>query len=204
MKSPASMLTVALLAIGTLQSGQGDQPAPAPFETLVRAPGSDRAVPDPPFTTVNVGDPAPDFSFEARDRQWRRLRDLLAQGDVLLVFGVDDARLKSIEAERDALLERGVVPVAVLDRRDGAAWATPGRLHLHYGVVPDARGVIAEQFNLVNPETGRPYPSWFLVDRAGCVRALHRGALPEQGFIAVAERALGLPAQDQAIPADAR
>lgn len=204
MKSPASMLAIALLALGTLQTGQGDQPAPVPFESWMRSPGSDRAVPDPPFATVNVGDSAPDFSFEARDHQWRQLHDLLAQGDVLLVFGADDARLNSIESERDALLAHGVVPVAVLDRRDGATWATAGRLRLHYSVVPDARSVIAEQFNLVNPETGRPYPSWFLVDRSGCVRALHRGTLPEQGFTAVAERALGLPAQDQAMPAGTR
>jgi peroxiredoxin len=198
------MLAVALLAIGTLQSGQGDHSTPAPVESWTRAPGSDRAVPDPPFTVVNAGDPAPDFSFEARDHRWRRLHDLLVQGDVLLVFGADDARLNSIESERDALLAHGIVPVAVLDRRDGAAWATPDRLRLHYGVVPDARGVIAEQFNLVNPETGRPYPSWFLVDHAGKVRALHRGALPEQGFTAAAERALGLPEQGQPIPAGAR
>lgn len=204
MKSPASMLAIALLAIGTLQSGQGDRSAPAPVESSMHAPGSDRAVPDPPFTTVNPGDPAPDFSFEARDHRWRRLHNLLVQGDVLLIFGADDARLNSIEAEREALLARGIVPVAVLDRRDGATWSTADRLSLHFGVVPDARGVIAEQFNLVNPETGHPYPSWFLVDRAGLVRALHRGGLPDEGFTAVAARALGLPEDGQTIPAESR
>lgn len=202
-KSPATMLAFALLALGTLQTGDGNHASPTLSgpDSWGRATTSDRANPDPPFATVAAGDPAPDFSFESRDHQWHRLRDLLAQGDVLLVFGADDARLRSLEGERDALLGRGVVPVAVLDRRDGAAWSAPERLSLHYGVVPDARGVIAAQFNLVNPETGRPYPSWFLVDRTGRVRGLHRGALPDQGFTAIAERALGLPSRGATLPA---
>lgn len=177
---------------------------PAPMPPLSHSPGSDPAVQDPPFALVNPGDTAPDFSFESRDHQWRRLRDLLVQGDVLLVFGADDAGLRAIEAERDALLAHGVVPVAVLDRHDHAAWTTPDRLSLHYGVVPDSRNVIAEQFNLVNPETGRAYPSWFLVDRAGKVRALHRGTLPNQGFAAITEQALGIPRDGQPVPAGSR
>lgn len=205
MKSPATMLAVALLAIGTLQSGDGSRPAPSPTSLN---PTTNSTLPersqDPPFATVSAGDPAPDFSFEARDHQWRSLHDLLEQGDVLLVFGADDDRLHVLEAERDALLSKGIVPVAVLDRRDGAAWSTTERLSLHYGVVPDARGVIAAQFNLVNPETGRPYPSWFLVDRKGTVRGLHRGRLPEQGFTAIAERALGIADRDAALPAGMR
>ena len=201
MKSPATMLAVAVLAIGTLQTGGGTAPSPTSANSWSHAPSADRNVSDPPFTTVSAGDPAPDFSFESRDHQWRSLHDLLVQGDVLLVFGADDGRLHTLESERDALISRGIVPVAVLDRRDGAAWSTPERLSLHYGVVPDARGLIAQQFNLVNPETGRPYPSWFLVDQAGRVRGLHRGTLPEQGFIALAEHALGLPAIGQPLPA---
>lgn len=204
MKSPATLLAVTLLAIGTLPAGDGSRSAPAPADSWSHSPIAEGATETQPFAIVNPGDPAPDFSFEARDHQWRRLHDLLAQGDVLLVFGADDQRLHALEAERDALLALGIVPVAVLDRRDGAAWATPERLSLHYGVVPDARGVIAEQFNLLNPETGRPYPSWFVVDRKGTVRGLHRGVLPEQGFTAVAERALGLPDQGDARPAGMR
>jgi peroxiredoxin len=198
------MLAVAVLALGTLQTGRGDRSMPAPMPPLSHSPGSDPAVQDPPFALVNPGDTAPDFSFESRDHQWRRLRDLLVQGDVLLVFGADDAGLRAIEAERDALLAHGVVPVAVLDRHDHAAWTTPDRLSLHYGVVPDSRNVIAEQFNLVNPETGRAYPSWFLVDRAGKVRALHRGTLPNQGFAAITEQALGIPRDGQPVPAGSR
>lgn len=177
---------------------------PAPMPTLSRSPGSDAPVQDPPFSVVSPGDPAPDFSYEARDHQWRRLRDLLVHGDVLLVFGADDEGLRALETEREALLAHGVVPIAVLDLKDHATWTTPDRLQLHYGVVPDSRSVIAEQFNLLNPETGRAYPSWFLVDHAGKVRALHRGALPSQGFTAIAERALGKPRDDQPLPANAR
>jgi peroxiredoxin len=193
------MLAIAVLALGTMPTGDGNSPAPAPQDDLRSYAGP--VEPEPPNTPVAVGDPAPDFSFETSDHGWHRLHDLLAQGSVLLVFGASDDQLRSLETERGSMIARGVLPVAVLDRRDGAAWSTPARLKLHFNVIADSRGVIASQFNLEDGSTRRAGPGWFVVDRTGRVRALGRQSAPVAGYLAVAARALGLPGESEAMPA---
>lgn len=159
---------------------------------------------EPSETPVAIGDPAPDFSFEAHDRQWLHLHDLLLQGSVLLVFGAEDSDLVAIQAERDALLDRGIVPVAVLDRRGGATWSAANRLNLKYSLLSDPRSVIAAQFNVLDPNTHHPVGSWFVVDQKGIVRGLKREPLPAAGYLKLATAALALPESGISLPARTR
>jgi peroxiredoxin len=200
-KSPATMLALAVLAISSLQAGDGDFRTRAPQDDLRQYSGPSE--PEPPNTPVAAGDPAPDFSFETSDHRWYHLRDLLVQGSVMLVFAPTDAQMRALESERDALLAKGILPVAVLDRRDGQSWSTPDRLKLHYHVLADSRGVIAAQFNLVDTNTHRTMPGWFVVDRSGRVRGLRRETLPDAGYVPVAARALGLAEHESVQPASA-
>lgn len=156
---------------------------------------------EPPTTEVVAGEDAPDFSFESPDGRWRRLKDLTGQGHVLLVFGADDAALRALERERERLMDRGITPVAVMDRRAGACWSAATRLQLRYTLVPDPQRVIAIQFNSLEPRTRRAIPAWFVVDRRGRVRGLDRRGLPATGYAAMAARALQLPSHDITIPA---
>jgi len=156
--------------------------------------------PEPPSAEVDAGDRAPDFAYWCDDNRWRRLHDLLQQGAVLLVFGAETATLTAIEHEREAILKLGAVPVAVLDMRNGLAWATARRLGLHYLVIPDSRKVIATQFNAMEAGGERVQPTWFVVDRSGRVRGLYRGSLPRQGFASRTASALGLPDAEAGVP----
>jgi peroxiredoxin len=160
--------------------------------------------PEPPSAEVNPGDRAPDFAYQGDDNRWRRLHDLLHQGPVLLVFGAEIATLTSIEREREAILKLGAVPAAVLDMRNGVAWATARRHGLHYLVIPDSRKVIAAQFNLMDANGERVSPAWFVVDRSGRVRALDRGTLPRRGFASRTATALGLPDPEANLPVEKR
>jgi hypothetical protein len=60
-------------------------------------------------------------------------------------------------------------------------------------VLADPRGVIASQFNAVDPASGRQLPAWFVLDTQRRVQALGRGRLPKQGYGELAAEALGLP-----------
>jgi peroxiredoxin len=149
--------------------------------------------PEPPSAQVDVGDRAPDFSFQGEDNRWRRLHDLLLTGPVLLVFGADPPALTAIEREREAMTKMGITPVAVIDARSRIVRATARRLDVHYLVIADSRRVIATQFNAVESGGERSAPAWFVVDKRGTVRALKRGTLPAQGYASRAATALGMP-----------
>jgi peroxiredoxin len=145
-------LTIAglfLLMSGTDPGGNGNPP----LETSLRAERStlNIATQEPPQTEVAIGASAPDFSYQGADGQWRHLHDLLGQGVVLLVFGADERNLAALERERDALLDLGVIPVAVLDRKSSQTRAVARRLGLGYPVLPDPRRVIGQQFNTIDP-----------------------------------------------------
>jgi peroxiredoxin len=156
--------------------------------------------PEPPTSEVRVGDLAPDFSFEGFDGRWRNLHDLRVQGPVLLVIAPDTDPLMALERERASLIERGIVPVAVVDAPPRAAASRTRKLNLHYTVIPDPRRVIAEQFNAIQSRTHAAVPAWFVIDRSGRVRALERGRFPAAGFLMVATQALGLPVPGVALP----
>jgi peroxiredoxin len=157
-----------------------------------------------PATEVCLGDAAPNVSYQGGDARWRRLKEITAQGPVLLVFGADPRTLRALEREREALLDLGVVPVAVMSSRLGAARAAATRLDLRYTVIGDPQGVIAAQFNALDGASGRHLPAWFVLDGGLRVRGLGRKALPARGYPALAAEALGVPARDRPVPAAAR
>jgi peroxiredoxin len=155
---------------------------------------------DPPATEVCLGDIAPDFSYQGVDARWRRLRDLIADHPVLLVFGANEATLRILESERQALLDVGVLPVAVAGSRLGATRTMAERLALRFTVLGDPQGVIASQFNAVDPASGRHLGAWFVLDGQRRVRGLGRSGLPEGGYAALASEALGLPPKSATVP----
>src|SRR5262245_10376009 len=122
----------------TLTQTLGDRSAMQPGATgsVHSSPLTSRPV-DTPATEVCLGDIAPDFSYQGADARWRRLRDLVADHPVLLVFGADEAALRSLEGEREALMDRGVLPVAVAGSRLGATRAMAERQELRYTVLAD-------------------------------------------------------------------
>lgn len=154
-----------------------------------------------PATEVCLGDVAPDFSYQGVDAHWRRLHDLVADRPVLLVFGGNVGLLRILEGEREALMDLGVIPVAVVNSRLGVARAAVDRHQLRFTVLADPQGVIASQFNAVDPGNGRPLPAWFVLDTGRRVRALGRRGLPLRGYPELAAAALGLPPKGAAMPA---
>jgi peroxiredoxin len=159
---------------------------------------------EPAPVIVEPGDTAPDFSYQAESGEWLRLHRLLEHGSVVLVFAPAESVLRELEGERDSLYKVGVIPVAVIDRRPGQAAALARHLNLGYPVLADPRSVIASQFNLLGPPTVRPRPAWFVVDRAGRVRALRRGVLPAGGYLRLACNALAIPSPGVPVPSSVR
>src|SRR5258705_2730912 len=156
--------------------------------------------PEPPTSEVRVGDLAPDFSFEAFDGKWRNLRDLRVQGSVLLVIAPDRDQLSALERERATLIERGILPVAILDATPRGTASTIRKLGLHYSVISDPLRVIGAQFNAIESRTHAAVPAWFVVDRSGLVRALDRGRFPSNGDTAPAGEGLGIPGPGATLP----
>ena len=198
------ILAAALVAAAPFPATDGANRAQSLAEDMHKLQSIGQNSLEPAETPVTVGGPAPDFSFEAHDRQWLHLHDLLIQGNVLLVFGAEDSDLVAIQNERDALLDRGIVPVAVLDRRDGATWSAARRLNLKFSLLSDPRSVIAAQFNVLDPNTHHPVGSCFVVDHQGIVRGLRRESLPASGYLKLATVALALPEDGLSLPASAR
>ena len=123
---------------------------------------------------------------------------------MVLVITPDSDPLLSLERERASLVQRGIVPVAVVDASPRAAASWTRKLNLHYTVIPDPRRVIAEQFNAIESRTHAAVPAWFVIDRSGRVRALERGRFPSAGFLPVATQALGLPSPGITLPTTRR
>jgi peroxiredoxin len=195
-------LLLAVTALLAAADGPNDR-VPQPSESRSASRNGAALLPRPleiAASEVEVGDRAPDFSYQGVDGRWRRLHDILAHGPVLLVFGADELTLRVIEHERERLMDVGVVPVAVIDARAGAARAIVNRCALQFTVLADLRGVIASQFNAVDPSTGRQRPAWFVVDAKRKVRGLGR-RLPLRGYPTMVANALGLPAPNALTPA---
>lgn len=153
------------------------------------------------YAIVEPGSSAPDFAYETLAGVGARLRDLRAQGHVLLVFGADESELLRLAQECDRLTRLGVVPVAVLDWRVGACRDAVRRLALTFPVVPDPQRAIGAQYNALDPKTRHDARAWFVVDRGGRVRGLDRFEYPGESWTNVAASALGLPLEDVPVPA---
>lgn len=190
----ASMLSLTLLLGSSpdLERGSSSAQPPLPSTTLPHEPA------EPPATEICLGDPAPDFAYQGYDGRWMRLHHLLDQGPVLLVFGASEPQLTQLERERATLLSLGVIPVAAVDRKPGAARRLAAKLALGYTVLADGRQVIAAQFNAT--DSGRVTPGWFVVDAHGKVRGLMRGSLPEQDWAPLCARSLALPTPGAPLP----
>ena len=159
---------------------------------------------EPPVTVLMPGDMVPDVTWQGPTSRPQRLRDLRAQGHVLLVFSPTEAQLQALERDRERLLDLRVLPAAVLDRSAKGTSSLARRLGLHYPLIPDSRGIIAAQFNTLDAATGRPMPAWFVVDRLGRVRDLDRSGAPAEDFARLASGALVLPSPGMALPGSTR
>ena len=93
------------------------------------------------------------------------------------------------------------MPVAIAGSRLGVSRALVNRLELRFTVLADPQGVIATQFNAVDPANGRQLTTWFILDSKRQVRGLGRKGLPPRGYIELATDALGLPPRTATIPA---
>jgi peroxiredoxin len=204
MKLSGLVVVILLLAAITQRPGEGPT-TPPPNSGMTAAPQPLTPTATEPLPApIRVGDMVPSVSFQPLDGTSVTLRAFAAQGHVLLVVAPGDEALRALQAERDRLLDLGVVPVAFLDARPGAVRALRRRLGLTFATVPDSRRVVAGQLNCLDVE--RPYvlPSWFVVDRTGRVRALRRNQMPLGGWRRIAATALGLPATDVTIPTQGR
>ena len=192
------LVTVSSLSLVLLLGAGPDLDRPGTPAPSVSSTATPSEPPEPPAAEICVGDAAPDFAYQDFDRHWMRLRHLLHQGPVLLVFGGAEPDLAELDVEKDDLLSLGVVPVAVVDHTPGAARRLIADLGLDYTVLCDARQVIAAQFNC--SEAGRMVPGWFVLDAHGKVRGLLRGKLPREGYPELCARALGLPLPGEPVP----
>lgn len=200
---PFAILATLALAVSLPFQG-GESVPPSALRTPPATTGASDltpAAPEPPHTVVEPGEIAPNFSYQGEDGRWLRLSDLTAQGNVLLVFAADDTALRTLQGERDELLDMGVLPVVVVSMRGGAARATSKRLGLSFPLIADSRGIISAQFNVTDEVRQTAQPAWFVLDRRRLVRGLSRGQLPRAEFTRLAASVLAIPAKSDPRPA---
>lgn len=202
MKYSSSALVALLIVSGTAGDGI-DRTGPS-LDNGSRSAMQGARIPEPPNAPVQPGDRAPNFSWVGVDNQWHRLREVLDQAHVLLVFAPDDQALRQLESEREDLATMGVVTVAVLEDRGRTAAARVRRLGIHCLVVPDPVRVVGQQFNRVIGVTSRIQPAWFAIDRRGLVRGTGEGPLPPEGWARIAASSLAIPLPDAPLPARSR
>jgi len=151
---------------------------------------------------LQVGDPAPGFSYIGLDGRWHGFRQLFAHGPVLLVFGARDEDLRALDRTRQVLVDLGVHAVAVLDMRSGSATRLVKRLEFQCDVIVDSQCVIGGLYGSLDPDTQRHGPSYFVLDETGRVRGVGRGTLPApRKLVAISAKSLGraLPESAQAL-----
>ena len=151
---------------------------------------------------LQVGDPAPGFSYIGLDGRWHGFRQLFARGPVLLVFGARDENLRALDRTRQVLADLGVHAVAVLDMRSGSAARLVKRLEFQGEVIVDSQCVIGGLYGSLDPATQRHGPSYFVLDETGRIRGVGRGALPAaRKLVAISAKSLGraLPESAQAL-----
>src|SRR5258706_6648539 len=112
-----------------------------PNETVRRAVSP--ISPEPEAATLQVGEPAPMFSYLGADGRWHKSDELLTYGPVLLIFGPTDDDLVAVQKRHLAFEELGVRPVAVLDMPTRGTAALTRKLGLTAPLVSDPMSAIA-------------------------------------------------------------
>jgi peroxiredoxin len=143
---------------------------------------------------LRVGDRAPSFSYMDVDGHWRRFEEFGTKRCLLIVFGAQEADLGELNRLRPAFDELGVAPVAVLDRAGRSIAALARRLGLDGTMLPDPMRAIAGLFNSIDPSSGRPSASYFVLDEHRRIRAMRYGPLPSAEMLLLSSaRCLGRP-----------
>jgi peroxiredoxin len=149
---------------------------------------------EPEAAALQVGWPAPMFSYLGVDGRWHRSDELLSHGPVLVMFGPSDSDLTDIQRLAPAFNELGVRPIAILDLPTRGTSALSRKLGLSAQLVSDPMSAIAGLYHTVDAATGRHSPSYFLIDSRRTLRAMYFGPLPPaELLVATAARGLGRP-----------
>jgi peroxiredoxin len=199
-------LALTLVMAVALPLSPGENPSAPPASTAPAFPRTDlrtRAA-EPPNSTVSVGDVAPNFAFPGPEGTTLSLADMASQGQLLIVFALEERVLTSLEEERDKLLDMGVLPVAIVRERPGPAQSMALRLGLHYPVISDSRRVISAQYNVLDESGPKMIPGWFIVDRQLRVRGLSRGEVALRKWARLAASTLAIPDKSKPLPARSR
>ncbi len=141
-------------------------------------------------TPMTIGAVAPDFEFRSSDFGWRRLSDVLDQGNVLLVFGDSDDQLRSLESSRARLAGAGIVPMFVTSMTREATWNAVVRCDVTYSVLSDPSRDVATKFCTANDPAARAFIGWVLIDARGRVRGFGGQQTATPNWAAVANTAL--------------
>src|SRR5262245_3437186 len=169
---------------------------PSPMNTVHRDDPR-RMIPvatEPQAATIQVGGPAPMFSYIASDGRWHRSDELLLRGAVLMLIAPSERDLVAIEKLRDAFEETGITPVAILDLPSHGATAMTRKLSIQTPLVSDPMCAIAGLYHSLDPSTARHAPSYFVIDRSRTLRAMYYGPFPPaEMLLASSARCLGRP-----------
>ncbi len=98
MRFPTLLVALTLMATFPYQNSEGLPKARSASEMSPPARSISANSPEPDATVVSPGDRAPDFAYIGADGFGGRLRNLLAQGPVLLVFGAGESDLAALRA----------------------------------------------------------------------------------------------------------
>ena len=182
---------VGLLATGSsFASGDVNAVQPVAFTNHADAGTASSSAQESDSPLLSVGTKAPDFQYQSYDALWQHLHNVLEHGDVLLVFGASDVDLRTLERERETLVQVGVLPLAVVEHNDRDVWASVRRLGLTYSLLADPKGAIGSQYGVFDASIGRSRSAWFVIDRKGKVRQ-NGGEMPTTGWAPMAATALG-------------
>ena len=145
-------------------------------------------------TVIQLGGPAPTFSYLAADGQWYRFQDLFNAHGVLLVFEPSDQDLADMERLRGAFNEMGVRPVPVLSGSTHSTARAARRAGYTGTVVSDPMQAIAGLYHSLSPSSRNPATAYFVIDAKRKLRAVYYGPMPPvELLLASAARGLGLP-----------
>lgn len=172
-----SLFAAALLAAASHPAVPLSRPHQTAAHNAVSVTNADPVTPGT-LVTPAAGEPAPDFTYQSHEYLWQNLHNMLEQGHVLLVFGATETDLRRLESERENLIRQGVLPVAVIEQREGDVWKLLRRTDVSISLLSDPHGAIAEQYGVYQPASRGAHAAWFLVDQSGRVRETGTGALP--------------------------